>query len=292
MKLSKPLLIIITLLWFILAMWWYSCSTCISCKKEQVITTTDTRTDVASTTSKFLVTDSSWQSTNDANIRFAHGSDIPIIPGAIETNLDSIADHISKNPAKSLSITGYYSATEKNNTSFTNIGIARAESLKKILVLRGVKPIAISTTSQLIDSSLFLKDTLTGGFNMAFNTIKVDAVADTSLFKPYIVYFNTGANSLTIDKPLQDYLQKANQFIQLHTDKKLAVTGYTDNVGKEASNVELSKKRALFVKEQLAAQGIPDSNIVSDGYGSQNPIADNATTDGRSKNRRVTIEIK
>ncbi|MEW6467915.1 MAG: DUF5723 family protein [Bacteroidota bacterium] len=72
---------------------------------------------------------------------------------------------------------------------------------------------------------------------------------------------------------------------------KLKISGHTDNVGKPAANMELSKKRANAVKKYLAAQGITDDRFVVKWYGQTQPIAPNTTPEGRQKNRRVEMLI-
>mgnify|MGYP003416984196 FL=1 len=126
---------------------------------------------------------------------------------------------------------------------------------------------------------------------MAFNSIAPAAVSE-DLFKPYTVYFATGQNSLNVSGELQTYLQQANAYLQTHTDKKLVVTGHTDNVGNAEKNLALSAQRAAFVKTQLEQQGIAAEKINSQGKGMTEPVEDNSTAEGRAKNRRVTIQLQ
>ena len=106
------------------------------------------------------------------------------------------------------------------------------------------------------------------------------------------VYFVTGKNQLNITKELDDYLVKANKYLAENKDKKLLVTGHTDNVGDAAKNVTLSADRAAFVKGILGKRGIPAAQITTGGKGMAEPIADNGTADGKAKNRRVTIVLQ
>jgi K(+)-stimulated pyrophosphate-energized sodium pump len=71
------------------------------------------------------------------------------------------------------------------------------------------------------------------------------------------------------------------------------VGGYTDNTGDEAKNVSLSKKRAAVVAAKIISMGSSAKGIISsDGYGSQFPIGDNATAEGKAQNRRVSVNVK
>jgi outer membrane protein OmpA-like peptidoglycan-associated protein len=69
------------------------------------------------------------------------------------------------------------------------------------------------------------------------------------------------------------------------------VEGHTDNTGSAAKNQDLSLKRALAVRDYLISQGIPASSTDAEGFGASSPVADNATADGRSRNRRVEIVV-
>ena len=71
------------------------------------------------------------------------------------------------------------------------------------------------------------------------------------------------------------------------------VIGHTDSVGADAYNQKLSERRAHSVTDYLVEGGIPRNSFVSvQGAGETQPVADNATADGRSMNRRVEIRIE
>jgi outer membrane protein OmpA-like peptidoglycan-associated protein len=72
---------------------------------------------------------------------------------------------------------------------------------------------------------------------------------------------------------------------------RIEVAGYTDNQGAKVANKQLSQQRADAVKKALVARGIDRLRLVAKGYGEESPIADNATEEGRAKNRRVQFVI-
>lgn len=70
---------------------------------------------------------------------------------------------------------------------------------------------------------------------------------------------------------------------------KLAIEGHTDNVGGQDYNAKLSQARAAAMVSALVAQGIAADRLTSAGFGPDKPIADNNSSDGRAKNRRVEL---
>lgn len=71
----------------------------------------------------------------------------------------------------------------------------------------------------------------------------------------------------------------------------LRVLAHTDNIGTEEYNLDLSERRAKSVKKYLCKRGVPPPYIRYIGLGFSQPIADNATEEGRAQNRRVEFRI-
>ena len=87
-------------------------------------------------------------------------------------------------------------------------------------------------------------------------------------------------------------LDKVKQIIALFPESRLVIEGHTDDRGEPASNTQLSEKRAFAIMQYLRqAMSIPSDRIRAIGYGSEKPIASQATTEGRAKNRRIDIVI-
>lgn len=72
---------------------------------------------------------------------------------------------------------------------------------------------------------------------------------------------------------------------------KVFIVGHTDSVGSDALNQKLSLRRADSVKTYLVSKNIDKSRIYTEGKGKKQPVADNKTSAGRAKNRRVEIEV-
>jgi OOP family OmpA-OmpF porin len=71
----------------------------------------------------------------------------------------------------------------------------------------------------------------------------------------------------------------------------IIAVGHTDSVGSDAYNQKLSVKRSDAVKAYLVTKGIEKNRVYTEGKGEKQPVADNKTSAGRSKNRRVEIEV-
>lgn len=103
------------------------------------------------------------------------------------------------------------------------------------------------------------------------------------------VNFSTGSATLTPQDLLLldsvvDTLAKRPAF-------SVEVRGHTDDAGSEASNLDLSQRRADSVRDYLVSKGIPPEKLTAVGKGEAESIASNETADGRAQNRRVTLEF-
>lgn len=87
-------------------------------------------------------------------------------------------------------------------------------------------------------------------------------------------------------------LQRAIEFVRKYPAHRISIEGHTDSIGSDAYNQKLSERRAAAVKAYLLEHGVADGDrMTTTGHGESQPIADNATEDGRFKNRRVEILI-
>lgn len=103
--------------------------------------------------------------------------------------------------------------------------------------------------------------------------------------------FETASDQLNME---QSKVQLTNVFeiLKAYPAVKIKIGGYTDNVGDALKNKDLSARRAKTVKAELIKMGIAALRMESEGYGQENPVADNATEEGRAKNRRVSVSVR
>jgi len=81
------------------------------------------------------------------------------------------------------------------------------------------------------------------------------------------------------------------QYLVLHPERAVKISGHTDNTGNEQTNRLLSENRAKAVKDYLMNKGVEESRLTFRGYGSGKPLASNDSEEGRSQNRRVEFVI-
>lgn len=103
------------------------------------------------------------------------------------------------------------------------------------------------------------------------------------------LFFATAKADLNKDSELE--LKNVLQFLTKNPTVKIEIQGHTDNVGNDAYNLDLSKRRANTVYNYLIEKGVDKTRIAYKGYGEANPIATNSTDAGKQKNRRVEFKI-
>lgn len=98
-------------------------------------------------------------------------------------------------------------------------------------------------------------------------------------------------NKATLKPGARERLAKVAGIILAYPDLKLQVEGYTDNIGSDQYNMQLSQKRAQAVQQYLESEGVNSGNVTARGFGKSAPVASNATAAGRQQNRRVELVV-
>lgn len=124
---------------------------------------------------------------------------------------------------------------------------------------------------------------------ISFVEDKSKPVDKTTWFSFDRLEFETGG---TVLKPSsQEQLKNIAEILKAYPNVQLKIGGYTDNTGNAQTNLKLSQQRADNTMAALVKLGINKSKLTAEGYGSQHPIADNATEEGRQKNRRIDLRV-
>jgi len=314
--------IALLVIWMAGSTWWHVC------KIKQLCADDAPGTALTAQTPAFSLTDESRFNVGlPGTFNFAKSGAIPNLSG-FDAPLDSIATYLQNNPDRQLTLTGYYTASETNPGSFSNLGIARAEAIKALLIQRGVVANSIITAGvERADLTFNAKgDSANAGVNGTFAamapadsaasasavstsvtatsvtpvSVAAGATEETlakaekfeSVFKPIDLYFKSGSSDYIRTDETKKFFKEAIQYLRNHKDKDLVLMGYTDNEGPADGNLQLSKKRASSVKQRLLLQGVSASQIESGGKGEADPKASNDTESGRKANRRVTVVVQ
>ncbi len=103
------------------------------------------------------------------------------------------------------------------------------------------------------------------------------------------VHFDFGKATLRPDSFAE--LQELVSFLENKEDINIEIAGHTDNVGKHADNLNLSRQRAETIRNYLIKKGIRAARVMAKGYGATQPVSDNTTEEGRQLNRRTEVRI-
>lgn len=224
--------------------------------------------------------------------------------------LEKVAKYLKENPTEKLDIIGHYLASEENNSSATNLGKARASTIRSILLDKyGVPPSQVGYSGLQKEKLLslahqsFKEEVVIGPIDFFFSkqentanaddkAAKIKALEKDLLITPRRLYFDTGKNQIIIDDKFRKYFEKVIYYLENVPTASIECSGYTDNRGQESSNLKLAQERADFAANYFSKQGISSKKITTISLGEKQPIESNKTANGRAKNRRVEIIVK
>lgn len=101
--------------------------------------------------------------------------------------------------------------------------------------------------------------------------------------------FEAGSDAIRAES--QEQLENIAAILQAYPAARIKIGGYTDITGDRRANERLSQRRADAVRDALIARGVERDRIEAEGYGEQFPVADNATEEGRARNRRIALRV-
>lgn len=121
---------------------------------------------------------------------------------------------------------------------------------------------------------------------------QVESINDGQAIK---VTFDSGilfaTNSSTLNTQSRNALTQFSNSLKSNADTDVQIYGHTDSSGNDNINIPLSRERAASVERFLVGQGIQPTRMMTEGFGSAQPVADNSTASGKAQNRRVEIFI-
>ncbi len=303
--------ILLTIILGAILYWFFCCIPCLEAQNNVSDINSETQENSATkevkttTINAFVVQDANgdldFKITDNLNFKTSSASIVRPVSESVDSTALKLIEYYTDNPEKLLNIKGHYRSDETNNSVFPNLGLARANSAKNYLVLKGMASKKINTYSKLDDDfNADIEGVLYGPLSYEVITTKSGDTSGADAMvvlgkeikvDPLVLYFNTAAASISLTP---EQRQKVADIVK-YTDKvdgaSIAVTGYTDNTGSITTNTRLGQERADFTKKYLTENGIDANKINTSSKGPESPIADNATAEGRAKNRRVVVTI-
>lgn len=273
----------------LVARWWYVCQILGQCVPETEVENTNVRPQT-------LAFNHGTKTILNAYDHFAFdtGQVAPKLNANNALFLDKITAYLQENPSLLLNITGGYGIDEEgvNRGFFENLGLARANAVRELLIERELDP-----------------DRITLSFNTGAGAIRQQPIAFNAYtpaqsvdFVPLAYTFAdmTFSDESFVPKgsefrpilPLVEYADSVRKFLALHKDKKLSIIGHTDNQGEAKANLALGSQRAENVMRYFRELGIPPNQMAAFSEGGKYPVSDNNTEVGQRRNRRINFIIE
>lgn len=287
MKTLLPILAFIALA--LVARWWYVCQILGQCAPKTEVKTTNERPHT-------LAFNHGTKTILNAYDHFAFdtGQVAPKLNANNALFLDKLTAYLQENPNLLLNITGGYGIDEEgeNRGFFENLGLARANAIRNLLIQRKLDP-----------------DRITLSFNTGAGAIRQQPItfnaytpAQSVDFVPLAYTFEdmTFSDESFVPKgtefrpilPLVEYADSVRKFLALNKERGLSIIGHTDNRGDAKANLALGTQRAQNVLRYFRELGIPPRQMAAFSEGGKYPVSNNNTEVGQRRNRRINFIIE
>ncbi len=230
----------------------------------------------AAATSGLLIKDGAKTvaATQAGNLLFGLNGAAPIIePADVKTEFNDLAAYLKANPTKSVTLNGHYMASEENNTSFGNLGLARGDAMKGYLIGLGVPAAQLLTGSALKENLDIDNNKVIGGMDYVFGTIAQgrslniqDAAAFSTSAKDNLIFPMSSYEYMDpVDTEVNASFQKTADYLKANPKRSLKITGlYTDQETNSSVLPSLGMARANKIKGMLIGMGVPSKQIEID----------------------------
>ena len=185
-------------------------------------------------------------------------------------------------------------STDKLNALLESMRDAQVDTAGSKIDLRGVAPSGDEWTRLLSQFRASVADDvkLTVDVFVVDNGLSLLDMCTRMFSRITAVRVNFQQSGTTLSTSSYPTLDRLADFARDCSDASILVTGHSDASGNESSNKHLSRTRAQVVADYLIARGVNADALSVAGAGSEFPIADNATPQGRERNRRIVFELQ
>jgi OmpA-OmpF porin, OOP family len=230
---------------------------------------------------------------------FEKGSSLPDINANNQTFLNELVRILNEQPERSLNITGLLLESEKGiplkNTLQENLGLARAEKIRNLLMAKGISEKRISLDYQMVEGDQLAEPLVFSLFPTAVDEERPEEYAKVQFSFHDMTYSDANfAVDSDVFEPGAAFLLYADSvitYMKQHQEKRLTIIGHTDNTGNDAYNEDLGHRRAKSASLFLKNKGLA-SPIKTNSRGEKEPVAPNDTEANKQKNRRVNFKIE
>ena len=193
-------------------------------------------------------------------------------------------------PGKILEITGLYHEGEEKPADYASMGFARADQIKAMFA--GLIPDSlIRTKARVISEKDGVREGYFSGAGFSWLAAEVkEAKTVVELDDRIIIRFPFGSTTKEYDPAVDKYLDDLAERIK-ETGETVSLTGHTDNVDSDETNLALGMDRAKAIKAILVKKGVDANLVQTDSKGESQPQASNDTAEGRHENRRVEVRL-
>ncbi|MBD3636248.1 MAG: OmpA family protein [Crocinitomicaceae bacterium] len=176
----------------------------------------------------------------------------------------------------------------EQTTQASYSGISDLEGMFVVELPAGKYDIKVKSVGEAVDFSTIEIPKLQLGQSYQTAEMQVQ-IEEAQSFTLDNLHFETGKWTITSSSYAE--LDELVRYLSLKKNISIEIGGHTDSDGDEASNQQLSQKRADAVKAYLVKKGIAAGRISAVGYGELKPVASNATAEGKALNRRTEVKI-
>lgn len=268
-KSTLPALIVFLVLWLCGGAYWLSSQQSKSDLEQQLLSE-----------NQFVIKDGSFKAEAPTLFEFQTSEAEIIINETQMAVLESLATYMDDFSEKQLKITASFGKNETNNTDFENLGVARAETIKNILVRQGAPESSISTEAKKVETLVLNeKKQISGGVEFdIFDKDVSNAITEAPFLKEKFFHFEKNKHTLTNIDELGNYGALLKQYLVDKKDVKVLIVGFCD----VEENKKTSLLRAQFIKDAFLGHGIPLEKI---------SVEVNTPTEQNSTNQKVKIKV-
>jgi outer membrane protein OmpA-like peptidoglycan-associated protein len=272
--------------------WYYVCQMRGACE-DVAVAARETELDLRLKTLSLRNADSVILSGFD-HFAFEQGAALPRLNADNRQFLDALAQYLQQHPQFNLTISGEYRPSEAGISAgiFENIGLARADEVRRLLLERKVPENRISLDFAPAGTEDLIRP-------LAFSAYPAETPGEyqKNQFSFTNMTFSdanfaSGSDEFRPGPSFVLYADSVKAFLERNPKATLTIVGHTDDAGEAQANQTLSLRRAQSAMQYFRELGADVRRIKTMGKGESEPTTSNDNTDGRQKNRRVNFILE